>query len=357
MPSLREPMLEPDGETALEQALLAAHPEAKPLRFAMPEPGKHELSGCVAVRLEHPVPHWLVVSRGFTELEEKTEDDPEVSGWGFELTCRLPARSSAPDFGWIVNWMENVSAYLSSQVTMLEPYHHIPMWQATTEDELAAIIFVEEPELAPTRSRNGSFGFLQLVAVTTGEYEALQAWDPAALVALMFERDPLLLVDAHRKSFLKDPEFARAVADGQAREGSSTSFVHGVTIFWASTPGGIEVHLSVEAVALVRWAIAARLDHGKGMLLYGERRKALRPDGSLVVSSQVNVALQPEKGPSEITSSDDGGKLCVLRLNADARAEIAQMPDAPGTYVFRGLKGVKLIVATQERLRSPSYPG
>lgn len=346
-----------DGETTIEQALLAAYPGSKPMRFTMPDAEKHELAGCIAIRLEAPVPHWLVVSRGFTELGPKVEDDPEVSGWGFELTCRLPARSEEPDFGWIVNWMENVSAYLTSQVTVLEPYHHIPMWEASSDDELAALVFIEESALEPTRSENGSVAFLQMVGLTNGEYDALQAWDPRSLVALIQQRDPLLLMDAARTTYLRDPEFAQAVEQGHARDGSSTDVLHGVSILWFTGPAGIEVHMSLEALALVKWALGARLAHGKSMLLFGERRKAVRPDGSLAVRSQVNVVLQPEKGRSEIAESTDGGKMCLLRLSADARAELGGIPEEAGKHTLPNLKGVTIFVATVDRLREPHYPG
>ena len=58
-------MFDDDGESTLERALLEAYPDASPVRYAMPNPGKHEIAGCIAIRLEKPVPHWLVVSRGF----------------------------------------------------------------------------------------------------------------------------------------------------------------------------------------------------------------------------------------------------------------------------------------------------
>jgi hypothetical protein len=350
-------MFELDGESTIEQALLDAYPDAEPVCFSVPEPGGHELAGCIAIRREEPVPHWVVVSRGFSELGEKTGDDPEVSGWGFELTCRLPARSEEPDFGWVVSWMENVAQHLNEQVSVIDTCHHMPMWQTADEDELAAVVFVEEPVIEPTRSRNGNVTFLQMVGLTNGEYEALQAWDPASLIELVRARDPLLLTDAARASYMRQPDFARAVAEGHARDGSSTAILHRVPILWSAGPDGIEVHLSVEAVGLVKWAIGARLAHGNPMFLYGERRRMVRPDGSLAVSSQLNVALRPEKGISEIDESDDGGKLCVLRLSVDARAELAAMPEEPGVYTFTSLKGVKLVVARRQRIRQPSYPG
>ena len=349
-------MFDADGETAIEEALLAAHPGAEPVRFRIPEPGKLERAGCIAIRVEEPVPHWLVVSRGFTELEEKVEEDPEVSGWGFELTCRLPARTDEYDFGWVLNWMQNIADYLADKVTFLEAYHHMPMWKATHEDEIAAVVFVDDIELRPARSRNGSFTFLQMVGLTSGEHKALEAWDGRALVELMRERDPLLLMDVQRRSYLRDPAFARAVDDGRARDGSSTAVQYSVSLLWFVEPREIQLHLDESAARLVREAAGARLSHGKPMLFFGDPRKSVRPDGSLSIHSQVNVSLRPEDGPSEI-AEEEGRKLAIIRLNPDAVAQLADvLEDRPGSYVLPALPRVRFVVVTAERFREPHYP-
>ncbi len=350
-------MFEPDGETAIEGALLAAHPGGEPLRVELPGEGKGALAGCIATRVEEPVPHWLVVSRGFTELGEKVGENPEVSGWGFEVTCRLPARTDEPDFGWVVSWMQNIAHYLSDKVSFLEPYHHMPMWQATSDDEIAALVFVDDIELVPARSANGSFSFLQMVGLTRGEYEALQAWDPAALVELIRERDPLLLMDVERKSYLRDPEFVRAVDEGRERDGSSTGVLYGLAILWFDVDGELQIHVDESSARAVRTSAKSRLAHGNAMLLFGEPRKTSRPDGSLVIQSQVNIVLQPELGRSEV-SELEGRKVAVIRLTDAAVRELGeQLSDEPGSYVLPSLPRVRFIVATAERFREARYPG
>ncbi|MBX3204069.1 MAG: suppressor of fused domain protein [Labilithrix sp.] len=351
-------MFDADGESALVQALLAAHPDAEPLRFdASPPPRKIEIAGCLAARVEEPIPHWVVVSRGFTELGDKLEEDPEVSGWGFELTCRVPARVDEPDVGWVVDWMQRVADDLAARVSFLEPYHHMAIQPTTTDDEIAAVVFVEDGGLAPTRSQNGAFYFLQMVGLTRGEYEALHAWDPRALVDLVRERDPLLLLDTDRATFLRDPGFARAVDEGRDRDGSSIGVRHGVAVLWTVDDDELQLHLDVDAAAVVRSAVEARLRHGKTMALFGDRRKTLRADGSLALRSQVNVALRPEDGPSEIVIDDDGGRTCVIRLGPDALAELTTvLQEAPGAYVLPSLPSVRFVVVTRERMGEPGYP-
>ncbi|MBX3198194.1 MAG: suppressor of fused domain protein [Labilithrix sp.] len=350
-------MFDADGETAIARALVAAHRGAAPMRFAARPAGKVEIAGCLAARVEEPTPHWVVVSRGFTELGEKLEEDPELSGWGFELTCRLPARSSdVPELGWVMDWMQRVADDLAARVSFLEPYHHMEIRPATQRDELAAVVFVEDMRLEPTRSQNGAFYFLQMVGLTRDEYEALHAWDARGLVDLVRERDPLLLLDAERASFLDDPDFVSAVDEGRERDGSSTGVRYGVAVLWLVEGDEIQLHLDIGAAAVVRDAMRARLRHGKVMLLFGDRRRTVRPDGSLAIRSQVNVALRPEDGPSEIVSDDDG-TACVLRLGPDAIEALArELPEAPGSAALASLPGVRFVVTTRERLHAPGYP-
>ncbi len=349
-------MFDQDGETAIERALLAAHPGAQPLRFANPTPGKHDLAGGLAILVEEPVPHWLVVSRGFTELEDKVEEDPDVSGWGFELTCRLPVRSQDHDFGWVLSWMQNIADYLADNATFLEPYHHMPMYPATSEDEIAAIVFVDDIELAPTESRNGRLTFLQMVGLTSGEYEALQSWNGPSLVDLIHARDPLFLMDVERKTYLREEAFARAVEQGRERDGSSTGVLYGLGILWFKNANEIQVHLDPSAARAVRTSAKARLSHRNPMLFFGDPRKTLRPDGSLVLHSQVNIVLHSEDGPSEI-SELEGRKVAVIRLSDAAVRELdAVLRDEPGSYVLPSLPRVRFVVATAQRLREPTYP-
>ncbi|MBX3261719.1 MAG: suppressor of fused domain protein [Labilithrix sp.] len=350
-------MFDADGETAIERALRRAHPGAAPARFAARPAGKDAIAGCLAARVEEPTPHWLVVSRGFTELGDKLEEDPEISGWGFELTCRLPARSSeAPDLGWIMDWMQRVADDLAARVSFLDPYHHMEIQPAAQGDDVAAIVFVEDVRLEPTRSQNGAFYFLQMVGLTRDEYAALHAWDARGLVDLVRERDPLLLLDRGRASLLADPGFAAAVDEGRERDGSSTGVLYGVALLWLFEGDELRVHLDVDAAAAVRAAMRSRLRHGKAMMLFGDRRKNVRPDGSLALRSQVNLALKPEEGPSEIVSDDDG-PTCLLRLGPDAIDELArELPETPGSAALASLPGVSFVVTTRERLREPGYP-
>lgn len=151
-----------DGEAAIEHAILAAYSGSKPGRYGG-RPGRvFPLAGCFALRVEEPSAHWLIVSRGFSELHEKEEKDTNVSGWGFELTCRVAARSDVQEIGWVIDWMQGIADFLSERRVVLEPFHHMSITDPRDDDEICALVFVDDIALAPTSSRNGNFSFLQL---------------------------------------------------------------------------------------------------------------------------------------------------------------------------------------------------
>src|SRR5262245_58672455 len=90
------PVEEPDdfapGWHAIDAACERLYPDqTEPLHVASaPHPpiGEGLIYGISAYRAKDPA-HWHFVTYGFSELYAKESDDPEVSGWGFELTFRL----------------------------------------------------------------------------------------------------------------------------------------------------------------------------------------------------------------------------------------------------------------------------
>lgn len=351
-------MFDDDGETAIEQAVDASHPGATALVHPFPEGHDTELQDYLAVRIDSaPCPHWLFVSRGFTELAEKKQEDPEISGWGFELTCRVPISASRADIAWAENAMLSVSRYLADKITFLERYNYLPVTDASPESSLRALVVVEDIAMLHSESKNGRFSFFQIVGLTEDEYEAVNEWDAAAIVELIRARNPLLLTEPGRTSLLTDPDFARAVNEGRQRDGSSVGALFGVSVLWRLDQRTIELHLSTEAVPAFVTSMRRRLAHGNSMQFFGDRRKIVRPDGSIAIRSQVNVALHAELGRSAIERAD-GTPTAVIRLSTAAIGELATMlPATPGTYMLPALANVRFVVVTPERFREPSYPG
>lgn len=352
-------MFDDDGETAIARAIGAAHPGAALEVRPFPVGHDTELTDYLAVRIDNvPVPHWLFVSRGFTELGEKTQEDPEISGWGFELTCRVPLEASDAEIRWAENAMLSVSRYLADKITFLERYNYLPVndGAGSAGCSLRALVVVDDIAMVNTESRNGHFAFFQIVGLTGDEYEAVTEWDAAAIVDLIRARNPLLLTEPKRPSLLADPHFARAVNEGRQRDGSSVGAVYGVSVLWRLDQRNIELHLTTDAVATFISSMRRRLAHGNSMSIFGDRRKSVRPDGSIAIRSQVNVALHAEAGRSAI-ERPDGTPTAVIRLGSAAIEELTTtLVATPGTYVLAALPTVRFVVVTPERFSEPTYP-
>ncbi|WP_394845518.1 suppressor of fused domain protein [Pendulispora brunnea] len=344
-----------DGEIVIENAIRAAYPEADPRPFGGREGQRFQLAGCFAIRIEEPVAHWLIVSRGFTELGEKEEADPNVSGWGFELTCRVPALSEEYDFGWVIDWMQGIADSLAKNGTSLAPYHNMPMTDPRNDDEICALVFVDDVALQPTASQNGKFNFLQMVGLTAGEFDALQGWQARSMVELIRQRNPLFLI-GKRESYLRDVEFAQHVAEGRERDGSSMGLLTGVALLWFQEAKELQIHLQDNVVPVFKSAICGRLPHGHRMLFIGDPRRHEDDDGNVSVHAQTTVVLLPEDGPSRMEERG-GMKAAVLRLGRPAISQLVDtLAPQPGSYVLPDLPGVRFVVATAERFSDPRYP-
>ncbi|MFG1643081.1 suppressor of fused domain protein [Amycolatopsis sp. NPDC049252] len=68
--------------------------------------------------------HWLLVTFGLTELFTKESDDTGISGWGFELTMRVPA-GDGPPAPWSLNLLRQLGGYVFSTGRVFEPGHRL----------------------------------------------------------------------------------------------------------------------------------------------------------------------------------------------------------------------------------------
>ena len=88
-----ETTLEQGGFDAISEKLHALYPGQEGRFYGTVIPyflgGNDPLDGVEVWKSEEGIPHWHYVTYGFTELYQKECEDPEVSGFGFELTFRL----------------------------------------------------------------------------------------------------------------------------------------------------------------------------------------------------------------------------------------------------------------------------
>ncbi len=199
---------EPDdsapGWDAIDAALAARYGDQQPRHVGSGVPASlsQHLQGCSAYAAEG---HWHYVTYGLSELFEPIpEANPEVSGWGFELTMRVPRDGDEPP-AWPFRMLDEIAQYVNDSRAVLAPGHRIDFRQPVTghpgiegapPTALTVFAFAVDPELGEIDTPNGRVVFLQAVGVTAEEKERMLAGSTAEVLAGL--GDPLLLTDPSR---------------------------------------------------------------------------------------------------------------------------------------------------------------
>ena len=149
--------------------------------------------------------HWHYVTYGLSELFEPIPDaDPAVSGWGFELTMRVPREGDDPPV-WPFRMLDEIARYVNDSRAALAPGHRLDLRQPVTGHPgiegapatgLTVFAFAVDPELGEIATPNGRVVFLQAVGVTADERERMLAGSTAEVLAGL--GDPLLRTDPSR---------------------------------------------------------------------------------------------------------------------------------------------------------------
>jgi len=168
--------------------------------------GEDPLDGISVYESNEQEPHYHFVSYGFSELyydEEKAGG--EFSKFGFELTFRLKKENN-DQFHWAMNLMQNLAKYVFKSGKWFEEFHFIPAngpIKLESATDITALAFVLDPELGKIETPHGEVSFLQMVGLTTSEYEQLKLNPKLAetekLMEKLKETNPLLITDLNRK--------------------------------------------------------------------------------------------------------------------------------------------------------------
>ena len=189
------------GWDAIDAALAARYGDQQPRHDGSGVPAPH-LQACSAYAADG---HWHYVTYGLSELFEPIPGaDPEVSGWGFELTMRVPRVDEEPP-RWPFRMLDEIAQYVNDSRSLLAPGHRLDFRQPVTghpgiEDApatgLTVFAFAVDPELGEIDTPNGRVVFLQAVGVTAEEKGWMLASSTAGVLA--DRGDPLLLTDPSR---------------------------------------------------------------------------------------------------------------------------------------------------------------
>ncbi|PSJ39617.1 suppressor of fused domain protein [Allosphingosinicella deserti] len=321
------------GWDAITGALAGLYPDQEPRHFGPviryrlggPDP----LDGFSAWKRLEPVPHWHIVTYGFSELYEKESDDPEVSGFGFELTFRPtcdPAEEEPPM--WALDFLQNLARYVFDTGNVFKDGDWMPINGPITRDRetaLRSIAFAEDPELPALSTPSGTVAFLQVVGLTEDEEGAAKLWKTARLLDVFRARLPLLVSDLDRDSLLTDPDVRRTVEEGSARDGSSTGYLLTELLSWKRRRrllGGpvYEVMVGSQQVEELTRLLPRRLPFGRSLRLAGD--------------SGEQILFEPGE-QDEIAEAE--GALAVRLTPATATALSATLLARAGDYAVPGL--------------------
>ena len=196
------------GWDAIDTALTAVHGTTPPAHVAYDPPMglSNNLQGCSAYPADG---HWHYVSYGLSELyEPDAGDDPEISGWGFELTMRVRATPGEPTPEWPFVMINEIAKQVNSggirplatggRIDLraaITGYPNVPGAPATG---LTVYALTLDPQLGEITTPNGLVAFLQLVGVTGVEKEEMLGSSTAQVLDRLATEDPLLITDPAR---------------------------------------------------------------------------------------------------------------------------------------------------------------
>ncbi|MEM7159749.1 MAG: suppressor of fused domain protein [Myxococcota bacterium] len=208
------------GWAAIDRALATIHPGQTPHQLTSQKPydleGRSPLPAVVAHEGRGP-DHWHLVGYGLTELFEKSSPDPEQSGFGYELTFRIPRtpEQERPPM-WAVQLLQMLGHYVLSGHGPFDSGHVIdlggplgptdadPETGTTRASALVGVVCVPDPQLGKIDTPHGTVLFLQLFGLTRDELEPMADWTMERKVGLAREAAPFSITDINRTSMRTD---------------------------------------------------------------------------------------------------------------------------------------------------------
>ncbi|WP_117211449.1 suppressor of fused domain protein [Allorhizocola rhizosphaerae] len=284
---------EAPGWDAIDKALNTIYPGVEPYHLATmlkwrlggPDP----LDG---VSIYDRGDHWHYVSYGMSELYEKESDDPDESGWGFEFTFRAARRDGETEPPrWAVGLLQNLGRYVFTTGNVFGRGHYMdlngPISLDNPQTRLCYVGFALDPELGEIATPHGSLAFLQVIGLTEAEYDAAQAWSATSLFGVLSEALPLLVTDIDRSCTLDAPAVAAAVAQGIARDGSSSSSSYVTQLDWT----GERIVLGAHAAPRIATALKGRLPFGRPLTVFSSDRELTFEPGDALARTETDAGL------------------------------------------------------------------
>jgi suppressor of fused len=190
------------GWDAIDIALARLYPGVVPVHLA-PFPGAHMPGGGVHGISAYPATdHWHLVTYGLSELFEKVSRQPEISGWGYELTIRVtrrPEEAGPPQ--WAFNLLERLARVTQAEAHRYRVGDRVELGGPLDGDpgtRIVALTVVLDPQLGTIDTPNGAVQFRQVVGITRNELDFLRSGSVEVVLEHLAEGNPLLVTDVRR---------------------------------------------------------------------------------------------------------------------------------------------------------------
>jgi len=262
---------------------------------------------------------WHFLTFGFSELYGKEIEDPDVSGYGFELSLRLakePLDDGPPGFAY--HFLQNMARYVfnTGRVVFAGDYMDLngPIAQGR-DTAIGAICIVVDPDLGVVDTPNGQVEVRQVLGITVDELSAIKRWNTLGFAELLLQHTAKGAIDLSRNSLLDDDAFAQQVQEGSNRDGSSTGFVFcphlAIDELDVDDGGGVRLEVGAKSVGELMELLPGRLPFHQALHLVG--------DGGRLSFQAADVSFV-EQDPN----NDDDGHLVSLS-SADLTALLEQL--------------------------------
>lgn len=249
-------------------------------------------------------PHWLYVTYGLSDLNEKESEDPNLSGYGFELTFRLRAKTDedAPP-QWPCDLLNSLARTVFQFSSALKPgAAHVLDGPIETGSDIRihAFTIVCDPELTTIKTPNGDVSFLQIFGLTLDELDSLtRCHHELFLEAAKSRLSPLLITDLNRVSLLEDISFENLIKQSSSTDARSRGTINCPNAEWFfMTRATVSLPLSIAGE--VKDLLPERLSTGSELIIKGADCKIIfRPakkesfaieDADLILELPVSAA-------------------------------------------------------------------
>ena len=163
----------------------------------------------IAVYEDTEPDHWMYVTFGLTELFSKDSPHAEISGFGYELTFRLPRDGDATPPTWPLRLLQGIGGHALSHEAQLDTGHLLALGAPLCPPDVSAtrltgLICVPDPALGQIDTPHGSLLFMTLFGLTDDELECIREWEAPRKVGLALEFEPRAVTRLQRVPMRED---------------------------------------------------------------------------------------------------------------------------------------------------------